>query len=135
MPRFDYSEVRSKIKETATVFWYDQDGKLLITGLSKNKTKKQMRKKNYDGKLYRLSISFHTGKKKFQGGTMAIRCNLFEKEGKELNKLKNSKKNGILWVDKDWIESVGWDKDDMDTIIKKLKGRLEISFGIYNYES
>lgn len=135
MSSYDYSEVRNKIKETATVFWYDQDGKLLLSGLSKNKTKKIMRKKKYDGKLYRLSISFHSGLKKFQAGTMAVRCNFFEKDKDNLSKIQNSKKNGILWVEKDFIETSGWDNRMMDLIIRKLKGRLEFSFGVHRFTS
>jgi hypothetical protein len=134
MPRYNYSDVRTKIKETATIYWFNQDGNLLLTGLSKSKTKKLIKKEKYEGNLYRLSLSFHSGEKKFQGGPLAVKCVLYEKKENKVSKV-TSKKNGTIWIEKDYLESSGFSKKMLDIIIKKLKGKLEFSFGIYRFGS
>jgi hypothetical protein len=134
MPRFEYVDVRAQIKETATVYWYDANGNLLITGLSKRDTKKMIKKRKYEGNLYRLSLSFHSGEKKFQGGPLAVKCVLYDKKENKVSKV-TSKKNGIVWIEKEYLESSGFSKKMLDIIIKKLKGKLEFSFGIYRFGS
>jgi len=134
MPRFEYVDVRAQIKETATVYWYDANGNLLITGLSKRDTKKIIKKRNYEGNLYRLSLSFHSGEKKFQGGPLAVKCVLYDKKENKVSKV-TSKKNGTVWIEKKYLESSGFSKKMLDVIINKLKGKLEFSFGIYTFRS
>jgi hypothetical protein len=134
MPTYNYSDVRAKIKETATIYWFNKDGNLLLTGLSKSKTKKIIKKEKYEGNLYRLSLSFHSGEKKFQGGPLAVKCVLFEKKENKVSKV-TSKKNGTIWIEKKYLESSGFSKKMLDIIIDRLKGKLEFSFGIYTFRS
>ena len=134
MPTYNYSDVRAKIKETATIYWFNKDGNLLLTGLSKSKTKKLIKKEKYEGNLYRLSLSFHSGEKKFQGGPLAVKCVLFEKKENKVSKV-TSKKNGTIWIEKKYLESSGFSKKMLDIIIDRLKGKLEFSFGIYTFRS
>jgi hypothetical protein len=134
MPKYNYSDVRAKIIETATVYWYDSKGNLLLTGFSKSKTKKLIKKDTYEGNLYRLSLSFHTGEKKFQGGPLAVNCVSYEKKDTNVSKL-TGKKNGIIWIEREYLESSGFNKKMLDIIIHRLKGKLEFSFGIYRFGS
>lgn len=136
MPRYKYEDVKSKIKETATVFWYDDKSNLLLKGLSKSKTMDKIEKNKYEGKLYRLSVSFHSGDKKFQGGPLAVRCYEYIKEDNEVTRLK-SKQNGTIWIEKEYLESSGFSKFNgmIDIISNRLKKGLEFGFGVYRFGS
>jgi hypothetical protein len=132
-----YLKIKNSIKEGPLVYWYDDKGELLLKGKSKNETKKQIKKLNYDGFLFRLNITFHTGKKGGQGGPIAVRVKLFEKKG---NKLTHKYKgdytymNGRVWFLLKFILTSKWRERYIDIIILKLlEGKLKFKGGIVHY--
>jgi hypothetical protein len=55
-----YEEIKESIKQSQRlIFWYNSNGKLLVVGPSKTLTIQQIKDYNYEGLLYRLSITFH----------------------------------------------------------------------------
>jgi len=133
----NYLEIREKLREGPLVYWYDDKGKLLLKGKSKNETKKQVKKLKYDGLLIRLNITFHTGIKGHQGGPIAVRVKLFEKEGTKMSHKVDDEfeqMNGRVWFPLKFLETSGWRDRYLDLIILKLlKGKLKFKFGIVMY--
>jgi hypothetical protein len=133
----NYLEIREKLREGPLVYWYDDKGKLLLKGKSKNETKKQVKKLKYDGLLIRLNITFHTGIKGHQGGPIAVRVKLFEKKGNKLtHKIKGdyTYMNGRVWFKLIFILTSKWRERYLDLIIYQLlKGKLKFKFGIVSY--
>ena len=120
----DYQTIKEELKKKDTVYWYDKNGKLLLTGNSKSKTKEKIKKLKIEGLLYRLHITFHTGTRGGQGGPIAVNVAIFEKDINTVKKNyqnENYQKNGIVWFPKKMLESRGWDAEYLDLIIYKLK--------------
>ncbi len=132
-----YLKIKKSIKEGPLVYWYDEEGKLILNGKSKNETKKQVKKLKYDGILIRLNITFHTGKKGWQGGPIAVNIKIFEKKGNKLtHKIKDDfyQMNGKVWFSFNFILTSKWREKYLDLIILKLlKGKLKFKGGIVNY--
>jgi hypothetical protein len=120
----DYQTIKEELKKKDIIYWYDKNGKLLLTGNSKSKTKEKIKKLKIEGLLYRLHITFHTGSKGWQGGPIAVNVALFEKYinnvKKKLEK-ENFYKNGSVWFPKKFLETNRWDDEYLDLIIYKLK--------------
>jgi len=132
-----YLKIKKSIKEGPLVYWYDDKGELLLKGKSKNETKKQVKKLSYEGILFRLNITFHTGKKGFQGGPIAVRVKVFEKKGNKLtHKIKGDfyQMNGKVWFLLNFILTSKWRERYLDIIILKLlEGKLKFKGGIVHY--
>lgn len=143
----DYDEIKNSIKESGKlIYWFDSNNKLLVTDSSKTSSKKKVSKIKYNGILYRLSITFHTGKKIGQGGQLSVTCRLFYLKDNKLIKINNDSesvdlsanknnlknKNGVIWFEKKWLERKGvWNDKWLEMIIKKLGSGFEFKIGIY----
>lgn len=129
--QIDYNTIRNNINHSEhLVYWYDKDGHLLLVDNDKKSSKIKIKKINYNGILYRLNISFHTGTRYGQGGPLAVNCRIFNKENKTITKIKGNK-NGVIWFDKKWLENMNWKQKYLDIIIKKLKNKLEFKIAVY----
>lgn len=61
---FNYEDIKNSIKESGKlIYWYTEDGKLLVVDSSKKASRKKLLKTKYEGNLYRFSITFHRGQK------------------------------------------------------------------------
>lgn len=129
-----YDKIRDSIKESGKlIYWYDSNGKLLVTDSSKSSSRKKLLKTKYSGDLFRLSITFHTGKKIGQGGPIAVHCRTFKIEDSKIVKISGYK-NGIVWFDKKWLEvEREWDESWLSIIVKKLKGNLKFGIAITTF--
>lgn len=59
-----YEKIKNAIKESGKlIYWYTEDGKLLVVDSSKKASRKKLLKTKYEGNLYRFSITFHRGQK------------------------------------------------------------------------
>jgi hypothetical protein len=131
-----YETIRDSIRESnRLIFWYDSKGKLLVVDSSKSSSRKKLLKTKYNGKLYRLSITFHTGNKLGQGGPVAVHCRTFEIDNKVITKI-NEKQNGIVWFGRKWLETRRkWDEIWLDIIIEQLIEGMKFSFGIKMFDT
>ena len=132
MPRFEWSKLKEQLKAGDTIYWYDEKGKLLLSDNSKTKAQKKIKKIKYEGVLYRLVMSFHTGKLLGQGGPLAIHCQVFKKENDKLTKIR-PKSTGFVWFPLSYLERSGWKPRFLNYIVEKLIGGLEFGFGVYNF--
>ena len=133
-----YDKIRDTIKESGKlIYWYDSNGKLLVTDSSKSASRKKLLKTKYEGNLFRLSITFHTGKKVGQGGPIAVHCRTFNLEKNDSVKTivkVPGYKNGIVWFDKKWLEvEREWDETWLKIIVKKLMGNLKFGIAITTF--
>jgi hypothetical protein len=130
-----YEEIRDSIRNSGKlIYWYDSNGNLLIVDSSKKSSRNKLLKTKYDGDLFRLSITFHTGTKFGQGGPLAVNCKTFKIENGKIIKVKNPDKNGIVWFRKSWLESQGkWKENWLNMIILKLRRKYNFKFGISTY--
>ena len=129
----NYEKIKNKIKDSQElIYWYDMNGTIILIDSSKNESKKKIKKLKYNGLLYRLSITFHTGEKFGQGGVLSVECVVFNLENKNITKVMPSK-NGNIWFDLDWLERMGWNQKYLNIIVKKLKGNHEFGIGIYKF--
>jgi hypothetical protein len=131
----DYqTQIKPEIKKNPAIYWYNNNGKLLLSGNSKSQTKEKIKKIKYEGLLYRLHITFHTGTKGGQGGPVAVRVAVFDKKNKQVKRTyegDNYQKNGVVWFDKNMLEIRGWNNKYLDLIIYKLKNnKLKFKGGI-----
>jgi hypothetical protein len=131
----NYEEMRDAIKQSGRlIFWYDSKGNLLVVDSSKKSSRIKLLKTKYEGDLYRLSITFHTGKRFGQGGPLAVHCKTFKIEDGKIIKIKNPDKNGIVWFRKKWLESQSmWEERWLDAIILSLRRKYNFKFGISTY--
>jgi len=130
---FDYTTIKTAIKDSGKIiYWYDKNGKLLLTDNKKKVSKNKIKKLNYTGILFRLSISFHRGDIYGQGGQLAVKSVLFEKENNQVKRMA-SKKNGFIWFEKSWLEKKNWQEKWLDLIVKKLMGKFEFGLGVYKF--
>jgi hypothetical protein len=129
-----YEQIRDSIKESGRrLFWYGSNSKLLVVGPSKTITRIQIKNTKYEGLLYRLSITFHKGDKLGQGGPIAVRCAKFNLEDNTLRKIKD-KQNGIIWFDKEWLETQRkWNDNWLNLILLDLIDGFKFGFGIDMY--
>ena len=129
-----YSEIKKEIKNNLDfIFWCDKKGKILVKGRETSKTLKDVSKLKYDGLLYKLYLSFHTGDKVDQGGVIAINTVEYDKDGSEIKPTKNSDKSGKFWIKKDYLERNGWKELYIKVIGKKVSSKaFKYGFGIYN---
>ncbi len=129
-----YDKIRDSLKESGKlIYWYDSEGKLLVTDNSKSSSRKKLLKTKYQGDLFRLSITFHSGKKVGQGGPIAVHCRTFKLEDSVIVKIPGSK-NGIIWFEKTWLETERkWDDVWLKIIIKKLMGNHKFGYAIYRF--
>ena len=128
----DYQTIKEELKKKDIIYWYDKNGKLLLSGNSKSKTKEKIKKLKIEGIIYRLHITFHTGSKGWQGGPIAVNVALFEKDINNVKKnleKENFYKNGSVWFSKKMLESRGWNNKYLDLIIYKLKNNSLIFKG------
>ena len=129
----DYKDIKRDIRKSGKlIYWYDEKGKLLFTDKSKSNSRKRIKKMDYNGALYRLSISFHTGKIFGQGGPMQVSCKQFFLQDKKLTK-GPSKKSGAIYFEEDYLDMNGWSEDYLDIIVKKLSRNLNFGVGIYTF--
>jgi len=132
---FDYNNIKNEIKNSGKlIYWYNEDGHLILNDSKKKESKNKIKKINYNGILYRLNITFHRGDKYGQGGPLAVKCKLFNKEHKTITKIDNNK-NGIIYFEKDWLERKNWNKKWLDIIVKKLNGKFEFKLGVYKFNN
>jgi hypothetical protein len=129
-----YEQIRDSIKESSRrIFWYDSKGKLLVVDSSKSSSRKKLLKTKYEGLLYRLSITFHKEGKFGQGGPLAVRCAKFNLEDGTIQKIKD-KQSGIVWFDKDYLETRRkWNDNWLNIIIIRLLEGFKFGFGIDMY--
>ena len=129
-----YEQIRDSIKESGRrIFWFDSKGKLLVIDSSKSSSRKKLLKTKYEGVVYRLSITFHSGKKLGQGGPLAVRCAKFNLEDDIISKVKD-KQNGIYWFDAGWLETRRkWNETWLNIIVSKLVKGKQFGFGIEMY--
>jgi hypothetical protein len=129
-----YEKIKQSIKDSGRlIYWYDAKGTLLVVDSSKSASRKKLIETNYEGELYRLALTFHTGIKFAQGGPIAVHCRKFNLIDKKIIKIQ-SKKNGIIWFNKDYLETRRkWDETWLKIIINQLRGNLELGFGITDY--
>jgi hypothetical protein len=125
-----YNEIKNYLKESGKfIYWYSVDGKLLVVDSSKKSSRKKLLKTKYEGDLFRLSMTFHTGKKFGQGGPIAINCRTFRLEDGKIIKVPGDK-NGVFWFDKRWLEGQSrWNSFWIEDIIRKLRSK-NFKFGI-----
>jgi hypothetical protein len=121
----DYqTQIKPEIKKNPAIYWYNNNGKLLLSGNSKSQTKEKIKKIKYEGLLYRLHITFHTGTKGGQGGPVAVRVAVFDKKNKEVKRTYEGdyyQKNGVVWFPKNMLERRGWNDKYLNLIINNLK--------------
>jgi hypothetical protein len=129
--KVDFNELKQEIKESGNIiYWYDKNGKILLVDTNKSSSKKKINKLDYNGMLYRLVITFHSGTKYGQGGVLAVNCRTFNKEtSNKITKVKGYK-NGIIWFTREWLERRGWNEKYLMIIVKKLIGSLEFKISI-----
>lgn len=129
-----YEQIRDSIKDSKRrIFWYDSKGKLLIVDSSKSASRIKLLKTKYEGLLYRLSITFHSGRKLGQGGPLAVRCAKFNLEDKIISKIKD-KQNGIYWFGRKWLEiQRKWNENWLNIIVLDLIEGKKFGFGIEMY--
>lgn len=129
-----YTDIKNKIKNNLDfIFWVDKKGKILVKGRETIKTLKDLSKKKYEGLVYKLYLSFHTGKKLDQGGVIAINTVEYLKEKKDIKATHNSNKSGRFWIKKDYLERNGWNELYIKVVGKKVGNKsFKYNFGIYN---
>jgi hypothetical protein len=129
-----YEKIRDSLKQSGKlIYWYDSKGNLLVTDDSKSSSRKKLLKTNYEGELFRLSITFHSGKKVGQGGPVAVHCRTFKLEDDTIIKIPGNK-NGIIWFDKTYLETARkWKEAWLTIIIKKLMGNHKFGYAIYRF--
>jgi len=129
-----YEEIRDSIKESGRkIFWFDSKGNELVVDSSKSSSRKKLLKSKYQGIVYRLSITFHSGNKLGQGGPLAIRCAKFNVEDKTISKVKD-KQNGNVWFDGEWLETRRkWNETWLKIIASDLVKGKKFGFGIEMY--
>jgi hypothetical protein len=130
-----YNKVKNQMRDSGRlIFWYDKDGKLLIVGDTKTKTRDKILKIKYNGLIYRLSITFHKGMTIGQGGHVAVHCRHFSLANGRLRKIEGNK-NGVIWFEKLYLSRMGWKEHYLDTIVKKIIGGFQFSIGIYEFKN
>ncbi len=131
-----YEKIRQSIKDSGRlIYWYDAKGKLLVVDSSKSASRKKLLKTKYEGDLYRLALTFHKGEMLGQGGPIAVHCRTFKLEDKQIIKVPGNK-NGVIWFEKDWLETNRvWEELWLQIIIKKLTGSFKFGFGIYMFHT
>ena len=129
----EYDEIKNLIKESGRlIYWFDSNNKLLVVDSSKTSSKHKIIKKKYEGLLYRLSITFHTGTKVGQGGPLSISCRVFYLKDNNITKSTEKNKEGTIWFEKKWLERKGeWNEKWLEMIVKKLRSKFEFKIGIY----
>jgi hypothetical protein len=126
-----YDNIKNSIKESGKlIYWYDANGQLLVVDSSKSSSRKKLLKTKYKGNLFRLSITFHTGDHIGQGGPLAVHCRTFKIDDSKIIKISGNK-NGIVWFNKEWLETRRvWSDNWLKIIIKKLMGGFKFGIGI-----
>ena len=108
-----YEEIKNKLIDSGKLIYYFKGEKLksdnelpelLVITSSKEEGRKELLKTGYQGIVYRLSITFHTGKLLGQGGPLGVNCTKFNVEGDKIKKIKD-KQTGIYWFGQKWLES------------------------------
>jgi adenylate kinase len=126
------TQIRHELKGSGKlIYLYNSNGKLLVTDSSKSSSRKKLLKSNYSGDLYRLSITFHSGKKDGQGGQIAVHCRTFNVDDGLIHKVHGNK-NGIVWFDKKWLKTEKkWNEEWLKKIVKKLMGKHKFDSDTY----
>jgi hypothetical protein len=130
---FNYEDIKNSIKESGKlIYWYTEDGRLLVVDSSKKASRKKLLKTKYEGNLYRFSITFHRGEKFGQGGELAVHCRHFKVEDGKIIKITQYNKNGTIWFRKRWLEAQRkWDDHFLERIIRGFNQGFKFGFGIY----
>ncbi len=126
------TQIRDELKGAGKlIYLYDNKGKLLLTDTSKSSSRKKLLKTKYSGDLYRLSLTFHSGKKADQGGQIAVHCRTFNVDDGLISKVHGNK-NGIVWFDKKLLKTEKkWNESWLNKIVKKLRGNHEFDSETY----
>lgn len=126
------TQIRDDLKGAGKlIYLYNSKGKLLVTDSSKSSSRKKLLKTNYSGDVYRLSLTFHSGKKQNQGGKIAVHCRTFNVDDGTINKVHGNK-NGVVWFDKNLLKTEKrWDEAWLKSIVKKLRGNHEFNSDTY----
>jgi len=143
-------DIKTQIKKTQVCFTYKisspNDYKLIFKSDGKNQAYSQIKEKYIEPEKLPEStyfiigkITFHTGKKFYQGGPIALNLNVVAFINNKLVNLKKTKEDkfnlirknqiGIVWFDKQFIEKNGWKNKYIDNVIEKLitnKVKLDI---------
>jgi hypothetical protein len=129
----DYNEIKKNLKESGKlVYWFDDNGKILL--ITDTKNKENIKKNKYNGLMFRFNITFHSGKKPGQGGPIAVNVRMFNKENNIISSISGYK-NGVIWFPLDYLESRGWNKKYMKIIHSIVtRKKFEFKIGIYNYD-
>jgi len=137
-----YEEIKNKLIESGKLIYYfkgeklkkdDDSPSLLVVASSKEEGRKELLKTGYQGIVYRLSITFHTGKMLGEGGPLGVKCTKFNVEGNEIKKIKD-KQTGTYWFGQKWLEiqrqfKEGW----LNIIAIHLVQGKTFGFGIEMY--
>jgi hypothetical protein len=133
---YDYNQIKKNIiNSNKLVYWFNSNYDLLLVKNNKSQSNKLIKQIKYNGNLIRLSISFHTGTKKGQGGPIAVHITQYEKNNLNIIKILELP-NGIIWFNKNFLERLGWNEKYLYVILKKLKNKnLNFDFKIITFES
>ena len=123
------NDIKDTINKENKIYWFlvDKKENLLSKGNSKSETKKKVlekikKKDKYNNKqIYRLSISFHSGKKVMQGGKIGVHLETYSIINGNMKKNSIYGKVGMIWFEDSWLEYNGWDKKYLLKIIKIIK--------------
>ena len=137
-----YEEIKNKLIESGKLIYYFKGEKLktdydspnlLVVASSKEEGRKELLKTGYQGIVYRLSITFHTGRLLGQGGPLGVNCTKFNVEGNKIKKIKD-KQTGTYWFGQRWLEIQRQFKEGWlyDIAIHLVQGRT-FGFGITMY--
>jgi hypothetical protein len=130
MPKYNWKDLRKEIKENHDLIWWvDSEGKIITQGRDNDKLKKEVLKKNKDEEIFKLYLSFHTGKNYGQGGVLAINVKNYDNNLKKIN----GDKNGRYWIKESVLNSLGWRESFITQVIKKItKKNFKFTLGIHN---
>jgi hypothetical protein len=126
----DYNEIRKELKSKQRTYIFTYEGKYLFNSDDKNtfkvekETKKQLLKYDEGQVFFFIKLSFHTGTRFLQAGTLKADVTVFKiKNGKIVNQgdvKPYSRMQGPVWFSKTFLEKYGWNNNYFDKIIKKL---------------
>lgn len=124
--KYSINNIKDEISKENKIYWFlvDKKNNLLSKGNSKTDTKKKVldkikkKKEKYNNKeIYRLSISFHSGKKTLQGGKIGVHLETYIIVDGNLKKNNEYGKVGMVWFKNEWLEYNGWNKKYLLKII------------------
>ena len=120
----DYNEIRKELKSKPRTYIFTYEGKYLFNSDDKKDTKSKLKKYDEGQVFFFIKLSFHTGIKWLQGGTLKTDVSVFKlKDGRLENQGNNkpySRMSGPVWFSKTFLEKYGWNNNYFDKIIKKL---------------